>query len=58
VGTRAQLDEELAEEIENQDQLDDGFIAFEYTEEEEEEEEEDDDEEDPFRDLIDPDLYT
>jgi len=47
------LGEELGEDIGEQDQLD-GFIAFESTSEEEEDEEED---EDPFRDLIDPELY-
>jgi len=41
--------------MEDQDQSDDGFIAFEYTDDEEEE---DDAELDPFRDLIDPNLYA
>ena len=48
---RAQLDEEM----EDQDQSDDGFITFEYTDDEEED---DDTELDPFRDLIDPNLYA
>ena len=43
--------------MEDQDQSDDGFIAFKYTDDEEEEEE-DDTELDPFRDLIDPNLYA
>jgi hypothetical protein len=47
-----ELGEELGEEIGDQDQSD-GFIAFESTSEEEEEEEE----EEPFKDLIDPELY-
>jgi len=42
--------------MEDQDQSDDGFIAFKYTDDEEEEE--DDTELDPFRDLIDPNLYA
>ena len=48
---RAQLDEEM----DDQDQSDDGFIAFEYTDDEEDY---DDTELDPFRDLIDPNLYA
>ena len=53
----SQLAEEN-QEIEDQVQSDDGFIAFEYTEDEDEEEEEEEEELDPFRDLIDPNLYT
>ena len=53
---RAQSEEgaQLDEEMDDQDQSDDGFIAFEYTNDEEE----DDTKLDPFRDLIDPNLYA